>query len=160
MTIALFKQSQRELLIKQTIILLLLGGLFLLLDQLTKYFVLHASNLYSSKFFSVTLLFNKGSLWGLFASNNSNIIFVLLSVLAIGFIVYLLFQHQVFTQKIFLIILLVGIIGNSIDRILRGAVIDWINIPFWPIFNLADVYIVVSVFCLIYLIIQEQRQLS
>jgi len=41
--------------------------------------------------------------------------------------------------------LLGGAIGNLVDRVRDGAVTDWIKIPLWPAFNLADVFIVVGV---------------
>jgi signal peptidase II len=52
-------------------------------------------------------------------------------------------------------LLLGGALGNIIDRVRDGAVTDFIKLPLWPAFNLADVAITVGVFAL--LIVLEQR---
>jgi signal peptidase II len=44
-----------------------------------------------------------------------------------------------------------GAVSNLADRVRIGSVVDWIHIPHWPTFNLADVAIVVGVFCLVLL---------
>lgn len=48
-----------------------------------------------------------------------------------------------------MILILVGAFSNLLDRIQRGAVTDFIDVPFWSVFNLADIYIVVGVFALL-----------
>jgi signal peptidase II len=53
-------------------------------------------------------------------------------------------------------LLLGGALGNIIDRVREGAVVDFLKIPMWPAFNLADVAITVGVLSLIYVL--ERRQ--
>ncbi|GBR76189.1 lipoprotein signal peptidase [Candidatus Termititenax persephonae] len=48
-----------------------------------------------------------------------------------------------------LIFIFAGALGNLIDRIFYGFVIDFINLPHWPTFNLADVFIDIGVACLL-----------
>lgn len=41
-----------------------------------------------------------------------------------------------------LVLIAAGAIGNYVDRLLRGYVVDFIHVPYWPVFNVADVYVV------------------
>ncbi|HLD21334.1 MAG TPA: signal peptidase II [Patescibacteria group bacterium] len=50
---------------------------------------------------------------------------------------------------VLLLLILTGACSNILDRIKYGYVIDFINVPFWSVFNIADVYIVIGVFLLI-----------
>ena len=54
-------------------------------------------------------------------------------------------------------LLLGGALGNIIDRIREGAVTDFLKIPAWPAFNLADVAITVGVLALIYVLERRER---
>jgi signal peptidase II len=54
--------------------------------------------------------------------------------------------------------LLGGAVGNIIDRILEGAVIDFLKPPNWPAFNLADVSIVVGMLLLVYVVERDHRR--
>jgi len=49
------------------------------------------------------------------------------------------------TKTIGLILILAGAISNILDRLYFGCVIDFIKIPFWPLFNLADAFIIIGV---------------
>jgi len=40
---------------------------------------------------------------------------------------------------------LAGALGNLLDRVLRGFVVDFIRVPYWPVFNLADIWITIGV---------------
>jgi len=51
-----------------------------------------------------------------------------------------------------------GAIGNLTDRLKQGFVTDFIDLKFWPIFNLADFYITIGVFILAYLFLVEKRK--
>ena len=105
--------------------------------------------------FDITYTTNTGSLWSLFSNVNSvNIIFIGLSFLALGFLYYYIkTENKHFTP---VSIIAGGIIGNLIDRILYGYVIDWANFHFWPIFNIADAAIVIGVSMLLFLLIKEE----
>lgn len=81
-----------------------------------------------------------------------NNIMLIATPLLLILICYLVFSSldikRKMTQAIFALFLAGGI-GNFLDRIFRGAVIDFIDLPFWPSFNLADTYLTVAAFLLI-----------
>lgn len=125
--------------VKKNIILFL--GL-LILDQLTKLIVSLTNAYIDLKILAIDLVHNTGAIWGFF--QNSNMAFIWISFIAIGLLLYF---HDKFSEKSspFYILLLTGIIGNLIDRIFRGHVIDFINFKIWPVFNFADVFIVIGI---------------
>lgn len=57
----------------------------------------------------------------------------------------------------FLALILIGAVSNIVDRLMYGGVIDFLALPYWPIFNLADVYITVGI---VGCVIREWRQKS
>ena len=82
-------------------------------------------------------------------------IFVTVTIVVLGFILYYYVslpksRHQKLI-RIFLLILTGGALGNFIDRLLKGSVVDFFYFKLidFPIFNLADVFLVVSIFALV-----------
>jgi signal peptidase II len=99
-------------------------------------------------FLSFTLIRNPGAAFS-FATGFS-IVFALLSLAVVVAVVYYAKQITTSGWQITAGLLLGGVIGNLTDRIFRepgwlsGHVIDWIQIPNWPVFNLADCAIVIA----------------
>lgn len=93
-------------------------------------------------FFSLRYVENTGGAFGIFPRRSH--LFLLVTVASVGLIIYLLFFSNIsqFVVKLGLALLLGGSCGNMIDRIVYGAVIDFIQFGNTPIFNLADVAIV------------------
>ena len=127
-----------------------LSLLFLLLvtlDQITKALVINFFNLYESvvilPILNFTFVVNYGFAFGFMNNPSLNQILVSLVILIIIlYFLYLLIKTQ---DKIFqycLTIIIAGAMGNFIDRIFRGFVIDFIDIYIgefhWPAFNIAD----------------------
>ena len=121
-----------------------------LLDQLSKYIVISTIALNQSipitSFFSITYITNTGASFG--SLQGLNALFIIISILFIGFIIYFL---QTFETKILPALALVigGAIGNLIDRIVYGHVIDFLHIKFWPVFNIADSAITIAAIIII-----------
>ena len=113
----------------------LLCGIFFL-DQLSKFIAVHW-----------TFSKNTGTLFGLFPGSNA--ILIWLSLVAIGAILYF-FPDVGQKERIALAAILAGILGNLVDRIARGYVIDFIDLKVWPAFNFADISITVGC-CLLFL---------
>lgn len=90
-----------------------------------------------------TYVQNTGTLWG--SLQGANWAFILLSAIAFAF---LLRYHDRFTtvvEKVALWMLMAGLWGNLIDRVTLGFVVDYIDLGWWPVFNIADACIVAGV---------------
>ena len=82
---------------------------------------------------------NTGSLFGLLKGQQLPLI--ALSVAVIGVLVYLVLAGKLPEERlvrICAVLLLAGALGNLVDRVLRGAVFDFVDVQIWPIFNMAD----------------------
>ena len=112
-------------------------------------------------FFNLTYVENQGAAWSLFSGNRIFLIFV--AVISLIFIYYFFIREKKL-NKLELIsysTLIGGLLGNLIDRIILGAVIDYLdftifNYPF-PIFNFADICIVISVFLILIINWKEEK---
>lgn len=113
------------------------------LDQVTKYLILKNLSVYDSReifpFLHIVHVKNTGAAFGMFQTLGSTF-FIILSAVAILFIIYLLAQRTYNTFGLSLI--LGGALGNLIDRICYGKVVDFIDFSVgsfhWPAFNVAD----------------------
>lgn len=123
-------------------------------DQITKLFAtsylpIHAPiNVFPG--FNLFLTFNKGVSFSLF-SNNSPYTPILLSCFSLiicAFVFYWLFREKNQLTRLGLSFILGGAIGNVIDRIRYGSVVDFLDVYFktyhWPAFNVADSFICVG----------------
>lgn len=124
-----------------SVILILLVGL----DQLTKALVSSGMTLYESfplipGVINITYVRNSGAAWGILS--DSRWVFMTITTIAIAVIVFALykFRKKPFLFLFSLTLLLGGGIGNMIDRIFYGTVIDMIEAAFinFPVFNIAD----------------------
>lgn len=137
---------------------IIIFGIFL--DQITKYFA--ASQLVGKSvfiidnFFYLTYLENKGAAFGIL--QDSRVFFVLFTILVLIGITYYAYKHRGSMhriEKFALAFLLSGALGNFIDRLLNGYVVDFFGLilPFnyhFPIFNVAD--LLVTAGCILFLI--------
>ena len=125
-------------------------------DQLTKYFIKRSALTTTGHLIDITYTTNTGTLFSLFSGTYLiNIVFIVLSIFAIMFLTYLLRLKESHLTNFSYILLISGILGNFIDRLLYGSVIDWINIHFWPIFNLADLFLFIGIFLSILFLIKN-----
>ena len=124
-----------------------------ILDQVTKALVINFFNLYDSvallPMINLTFVVNYGFAFGLLNNPSLNQILVSLVILAIIiYFLYLLIKTQDKIFQLTLTLILAGALGNFIDRIFRGFVIDFIDIYIgkyhWPAFNIADSCITVG----------------
>lgn len=126
-------------------LLLDIGSKFLV----SRIFILNESKTIIDNFLNITYVRNTGAAWSIL-DDNTWIVTVISLLIIIG-IIYYVYRNRV-SKKILKIgygLILGGAIGNFIDRIVYGYVIDFIDIDIfgwnYPIFNLADVFIVVGV---------------
>jgi len=120
----------------------------IILDQVTKYLALSFLQLNSpfvlvKNFFNLTLVYNCGAAFGLF--QNQLLMFVAISVFAIAIILSSLRNKKnTLMFRLSLSLILGGAIGNLIDRLRFGFVIDFLDFRIWPVFNLADSFITIA----------------
>ncbi len=116
----------------------------LVFDQLTKIVVTKSLSLYQSipviqGVFHITLVHNRGAAFGIL--KNQVPLFIITSLLAIVLIYYHLkgSAYKKFSlMDVSLSFILAGAIGNLIDRIFLGYVVDFLDFRVWPVFNIAD----------------------
>ena len=143
---------------KKNILIFSTALIIVILDQLTKFlirknFQLNESLPIIKNIFHFTYVTNTGSAFGLF--KNLNLFFVFFSILVIIMIFYYLREKIPEKEKFLQLaigLLLGGTIGNLIDRIKIGAVTDFLDFRIWPVFNIADSAVTVSVILLIILL--------
>ena len=130
-------------------------GAVLLADQLTKAWIVESMRRgEEDPIFPALKLVNvrnEGVAFGIDAGGQTLIV-ALISVALIALVLY--FSRHVAKPLMWLPVglLLGGALGNILDRIRIGAVVDFLKIPAWPAFNLADVAITVGVLSLIYVL--------
>jgi lipoprotein signal peptidase len=137
---------------------LLIAGLVLALDRLSKWIVASSIPLYGSinvipGFFKLTHVTNRGAAFGLFSDSPSEykvVFLIFFSMLALVVVSALLWKHTagMNSTAFALSLILGGALGNLWDRILSGHVVDFLEFyigPYvWPDFNIADSAIVIG----------------
>jgi len=132
--------------------------LLIALDQLTKWLISRHLTLYNSLtvlpgFFNLTHIRNKGAIFGAFSQVNNRAVFIFLTVaslVALGLVLLYFFRTPASERgtKLALTLILAGALGNLIDRVFRGYVIDFLDFHIkgrhWPFFNVADSAITVG----------------
>lgn len=151
-------------------LLLLVLILVVTLDQSTKYAAVIYLKGNSPKsiikdFFQLHYVENYGAAFGIL--QNKKLFFVIISLIVIIGILFLLFKgnyNLIKTMEISLIIFLGGVIGNLIDRIRLGYVIDFLSFRLgkgynFPVFNIADISIVVSTFLIMLMVLMDKYEM-
>ncbi len=126
----------------------------LLLDQGTKILVERTMYYGESRpvidgFFNITYVTNKGAAWGMFSGYGWLLLGIGIAVL-VAAIVFLRYLTEGYIERYAAIFTIAaGVIGNSIDRMWRGEVVDFFDVYFrnwhWPVFNIADCAICIGV---------------
>jgi len=143
---------------------------FLAIDQITKYFAVALLQGNSSvhligNFLRFTYVENRGAAFGIL--QNQRLFFIISTVVLVAFLIYMIvFNKKVTTAtKLTLSLILSGAIGNFIDRLRLGYVIDFVDVRFgdfydFPVFNVADSCLVVGVIILVILILFNKFEKS
>lgn len=128
------------------------------LDRLTKVFFANLIELNESiavirGIFHFTLVHNTGIAFGLFRDQGA--VFIIIPLILTGLLAYNIYyhrhsQHLTRTYIIAFALILGGAIGNLIDRIALGYVVDFIDLRVWPVFNIADSAITVGAAVIIF----------
>ena len=159
--IAIFYPQKRDKILYLVTLILIIGG-----DQFTKHLVSSSMQLGQSQeiidnFFYFTYAQNTGVAWGMLAGHLE--LFIIIALLSAIFMIYFFTKtksREVLT-RFGLVLTFAGMAGNLIDRIVLGYVRDFIDFVIFnynfPIFNIADIAVVIGVILIIFEIIFEER---
>ncbi len=134
--------------------------LIFVLDRVSKIYVIYLSDkfnnseLFSSKFLNITLIWNDGIAFGLFSFDQNHLYnFLTIIISAIILVVFIMIVKSRGLKKYALLMIFGGAIGNLYDRIIFKAVPDFIDFHIgefhWFIFNVADIFITLGVIFMI-----------
>lgn len=141
--------------------------ILLIIDQILKFVVINNMNLNNSiiiikNFFNITYVRNIGAAWSILSGNRYFLIII--SIISFYLIYRYLIKDKLLNklETIVYATLIGGLLGNLTDRIVYGYVIDYLDFKIfnynYPIFNFADICIVVSVICLLFIIRGEKNE--
>ncbi len=121
----------------------IIGFFLVLLDQASKILLTNIDVDYG--FFALNYTINRGISFGLFQGST-----VIISVISVIVLVLLYYYRKEFKGKeAYLTLIVAGIIGNLIDRVVLGYVRDFLDLKWWPVFNVADSLMFIGVFGLV-----------
>lgn len=139
-------------------LLLISAALIVALDQWTKIYIKNNFELYELRpvidgFFSITYVLNPGAAFGMLAQLNESyrqLFFVVITAIAIAAVVYLMIKEKGMKMRLIsYTLILSGAVGNFIDRVYIGKVVDFLHFYYkqyqWPAFNVADMAISVGI---------------
>jgi len=134
--------------------------LIFILDRFSKIYVVnldkvnYSTELYESKFLNISLIWNEGIAFGLLSfdeSNFYNLVSLLIAIIIL--VIFFMIINNNNIKKYPLLMIFAGASGNLYDRIIYKAVPDFIDFHIgefhWFIFNVADIFISLGVFCMI-----------
>lgn len=144
--------------------------ILVILDQITKWQALTKlkpikNTVVIKGFLDFTFVENRGAAFGILSGKR--VFFILLTVVVAAGIIYSFYKlpktREYNWLKCGLVLVLSGAIGNVIDRAVRGYVVDFLEVTFikWPVFNLADIYVVVGACFILFLslfVIKEEEK--
>ena len=110
--------------------------------------------------FHISLVCNRGAAFGVFSGQGSIFIWVSFTAI-IAIILIFTFLERIFRRenstRFFLSLILAGAIGNLIDRLRFGFVIDFLDFRIWPVFNIADSAITIGTILLILQMLKHKK---
>lgn len=130
------------------------------IDQWTKWYFLKNKELFNKfevikDFFYLTYLENRGAAFGIL--QNFRWFFIIITIIALAIMIGYFIKSDNIFLRLALSILIAGAIGNFIDRLFRGYVVDFLDFYLFgydfPVFNVADICVNVGVFLLVIYII-------
>ena len=139
------------------------------IDRISKLYVIHQdklnfnSEIYSSKFLNIHLIWNEGIAFGLFSFNEDYLynLLTLLIFIVIIFIIFMIRKSDT-VRKYALLLVLGGALGNFFDRLIYKAVPDFIDFHVgnfhWFIFNVSDIFITIGIILMIFIEITNKPE--
>lgn len=141
---------------------LVVTAILVVIDQITKYIALSSlkpigSMTFIKGFMDFTFVENRGAAFGILEGQRW--FFVVATIVISAVIIYAFVKmpkkNEYKYMKVALVLILAGAFGNVIDRLFRGYVVDFFEFTFidWPVFNVADIYVVVGAIIFAFLIL-------
>lgn len=140
-----------------------------LLDQYSKYLIekyykVYETKIIINKIFSLTFVKNSGVAFGFMHNNNFLVLFLIILIC----LLFLFFMRKDFIKlyfenyndkifRFFFSFFLGGALGNIIDRVTRGYVVDFFDFHVWPVFNVADSFIFLAMMYFIYFFVIKNK---
>ncbi len=147
---------------KKHTVFLVFGFVIFILDQLSKSYIDKTIQIYQIKsiipgFLRITKTYNKGVVFGFLNGMNNPIISNIITIISVSALIILIYlflkSNTSFIAELSMTMIVAGAIGNIFDRIVRGRVVDFIEVYYkrfsWPVFNIADSFISIGVVLLI-----------
>lgn len=130
-------------------------------DQFSKWWILNIVDLPARRsvevlpFFDLSMVWNQGVSFGMFQAGSlmGRAILVVFSLLVVGFLVKWLLEAERRLQAVFIGMIIGGALGNALDRVIYGAVVDFLDfsgLAFKWVFNVADSAISIGVALLVF----------
>lgn len=144
-----------------------ISTIIVIIDQIIKFLITANFNvdegvLLIPGFFSIVRVHNTGAAWSIMSENT--LILILLSLVALVAIYFFFIKNNKLgkIESITIGVLIGGILGNLIDRVFRGYVVDYLFFQIFeynfPVFNFADICIVISAIVLLFLQLRGSRE--
>jgi signal peptidase II len=157
---------------KKNILFLAVAGAVILLDQLTKAWIIATMRLHEAfpvidGFFSIVHVRNPGAAFGFLAGASPvfrSVFFLVVTLAAILLILHYLWasRREDLPAVLSLALVLAGAIGNLIDRVRFGAVVDFLDVyvgaRHWPAFNIADAAITTGASILVIILFTRRKE--
>jgi len=130
----------------------LLGFILLFLDQLTKFFIFRFVSIGERitiipGFLWFSNVHNTGASFGILQNSNAPLVYLYIMVFGLMIFFYDYFKSSL--ERISYVLFMSGLLGNLLDRFIHGFVVDFIDLGWWPVFNVADSCLVIGVILLI-----------
>lgn len=147
------------------ILYVIIAFLSVLVDQIIKWWTVNNIDLYETVYtnpiLSLTNIRNNGAAWSILEGKMW--FFIVVTLIALTILPYVLYKNREKTKwlTVGLSLIIGGTIGNFVDRIRFGYVVDMFQVEFFnfPIFNFADVSLVIGVLCIfVYILFFEDKK--
>lgn len=147
------------------LLITILSIIFVLLDQASKYSVINYLNKdieVINNFFYLIYTKNNGAAFSILTGKR--LFLIIITLLIIGSLIYYIIKNEISSKIEILAFSLIigGSLGNLIDRVVRGYVVDFISVKIFgyhfPIFNIADSLICIGVFILLIIQFRKERK--
>ena len=129
-------------------------------DQLVKLLVVRNFELFESlelwNFIHLTYIHNTGAAFGMM--EGARVLFLIFNIVLVAAVLWAWKKPWMGRYKFAVSLIVAGALGNCIDRIFRGYVVDFIDFTYWPVFNVADIAVVCGTILLSIMILTAKEE--